>query len=84
MAEQQAVAFAWNDAQIGREIEVLIDAAVPNQPNAVVGRSYADAPEIDGAVYVTGSGLEPGMMVRAEVVARKDYDLIAVAVGEPY
>ena len=37
-------------------LDVLIDGDVPGQPDAFVGRSYADAPEIDGAVYVTGPG----------------------------
>ena len=43
--------------------KVLIDRCVPGQRNAYVGRSYADAPEIDGVVYVTGEGLAPGRIV---------------------
>ena len=57
MAVQQEVAFAWNDAQIGRQVDVLIDSAVPGEKNAWIGRSYADAPDVDGVVYVTGEGL---------------------------
>jgi ribosomal protein S12 methylthiotransferase len=82
MAEQQEIAFAWNDAQIGRRLEVLVDAAVPEENNAWVGRSYADAPDVDGVVYVTGEGLAAGSIVPCEVVARSEYDLVAVAVGE--
>ena len=81
MAEQQAIAFGWNDAQIGRQLDVLIDAPVPGEAGAWIGRSYADAPDVDGVVYVTGEGLATGMLVRCEVVARRDYDLIAVASG---
>ncbi len=83
MAEQQAIAFAWNDRQIGRELDVLLDTPVPGEVDAWIGRSYADAPDVDGVVYVTGQGLFPGAMVRCEVVARRDYDLIGVANGEP-
>ncbi len=83
MAEQQAIAFAWNDAQIGRQLDVLIDAPVPGESEAWIGRSYADAPDVDGVVYVTGVGLSPGALVRCELVARRDYDLIGVACGEP-
>ncbi len=79
MTEQQKIAFAWNDAQQGRQLDVLIDAEVPGEESAWIGRSYADAPDVDGVVYVTGSGLRPGMMVRCEIVARRDYDLIGVA-----
>ncbi len=82
MAEQQEIAFAWNDAQVGRQLEVLVDAAVPNENNAWVGRSQADAPEVDPVVYVTGERLTVGSIVPCEVVARSGYDLAAVAVGD--
>jgi ribosomal protein S12 methylthiotransferase len=83
MAEQQAIAFAWNDSRIGRRLDVLIDIPVPGEPDAWIGRSYADAPDVDCVVYVTGVGLSPGALVPCEVVARRDYDLIGVACGEP-
>jgi len=84
MAEQQEVAFAWNDAQIGRQFDVLIDAAVPEQPNAWIGRSYADAPDVDGVVYVTGEELSAGRIVPCEVVGSSEYDLVAAQVGEAW
>ena len=88
MAEQQQIAFAWNDAQIGRQVDVLIDSEVPDavlpgKEAAWIGRSYADAPDVDGVTYVTGAGLAVGAIVPCEIVARRDYDLIAVAIGEP-
>jgi ribosomal protein S12 methylthiotransferase len=83
MEVQQENAFAWNDAQIGRRLDVLVDAAVPDENNAWVGRSYADAPDVDGVVYVTGENLKTGALVPCEVVARSDYDLVAVAIGDP-
>jgi ribosomal protein S12 methylthiotransferase len=82
MAEQQEIAFAWNDAQLGRQFDVIIDAAVPEQPNAWIGRSYADAPDVDGVVYVTGEELTTGKIVPCEVVGRSEYDLVAAQVGE--
>jgi ribosomal protein S12 methylthiotransferase len=80
MAVQQELAFEWNDAQIGRRMEVIIDSAVPDEKNAWIGRSYADAPDVDGVVYVTGEALSVGSIVPCEIVARTDYDLVAVAV----
>jgi ribosomal protein S12 methylthiotransferase len=83
MAIQQDVAFQWNDAQVGRRLDVLVDAAVPGEKNAWVGRSYADAPDVDGVVYVSGNGLRVGAIVPCEIVARSGYDLAAAAVGKP-
>jgi ribosomal protein S12 methylthiotransferase len=82
MAVQQDIAFRWNANQIGRQFDVLIDAAVPGEPNAWIGRSYADAPDVDGVVYVTGEGLATGQIVPCEMVASREYDLIAAACGD--
>jgi ribosomal protein S12 methylthiotransferase len=82
MAEQQELAFAWNDAQIGRQCDVIIDRPVEGEKNAWIGRSYADAPDVDGVVYVTGKKLAVGKLVPCEIVAQSGYDLVAVAVGE--
>ena len=83
MAVQQEIAFAWNERQIGRTVDVLLDDAVPDEKQAWTGRSYADAPDVDGLVYVTGKKLRPGQIVPCEIVASRDYDLVAVAVGKP-
>jgi ribosomal protein S12 methylthiotransferase len=85
MAAQQDVAFDWNEAQIGRRFPVMIDQAVPENPGAWIGRSWADAPDIDGLVFVTETDfpLQPGDLVECEIVTAKDYDLVGAAVGEP-
>ena len=79
MAAQQEIAFAWNASQVGRRLDVMIDRCVSAEENAYVGRSYADAPEVDGQVYVTGE-VSPGQIVSCEVVVAKEYDLIGVVV----
>ncbi len=81
MAEQQSIAFAWNDAQVGRQLDVLIDAPVPGEDQAWIGRSFADAPDVDGVVYVTGEGLAVGELVPCEIVGSQGYDLIGAACG---
>jgi ribosomal protein S12 methylthiotransferase len=83
MAVQQEIAFAWNAAQVGRRLDVMIDRRVPDAPDAYIGRSYADAPEVDGQVYVTGKKLSPGQIVSCEVVASQGYDLITYSTREP-
>ena len=65
MAVQQEVAFDWNERQIGRQLDVLLDTPVPDEPNAWIGRTYADAPDVDGVVYVTGKNCRPGKSCRA-------------------
>ena len=79
LAAQQKVAFAWSQAQVGRRMDVILDSQVPGEPRAFVGRTYADAPEVDGAAYVSGENLAPGQIVPCEIVAARGYDLIAVA-----
>ena len=83
MALQQDIAFAWNQRQVGRPFDVLIESAVPGEKQAWIGRSYADAPDVDGVIYVTGKKLQPGQIVTCEIVASRDYDLVGVATGKP-
>ncbi len=83
MGVQQEVAFQWNESQIGRQVDVILDSQVPGETNAWIGRSHADAPDVDGIIYVSGEGLAAGKIVPCEIVARQEYDLIGVAIGEP-
>jgi ribosomal protein S12 methylthiotransferase len=81
LAQQQPIAFAWSEAQVGRQMEVIIDCqASGERPDVFLGRTYADAPEVDGAVYVTGENLAPGQLTPCEIVAARGYDLVAVPV----
>ena len=75
MALQQEISSARLQAKIGKTIEILIDET---GPDGAVGRSTADAPDIDGKVYLDGiTDLNPGDFVEAEVTAADDYDLWA-------
>lgn len=85
MAVQQEVAFSFNESCVGRRIDVILDAPVRGEKNVFVGRSPWDAPDVDGQVFVTGQKhrLKQGDIVPCEVVATRDYDLVAVAVERP-
>jgi len=85
MEIQQQVVFKWNRSQIGLQKDVILDRPVPDESNVWIGRSHADAPDIDAAVYVTGGKkrLTAGDIVTCEIVTFQDYDLIGVAVGKP-
>ncbi len=75
MQTQQAISAEILSGWVGRDIDVLIDEI---DADGAVGRSYADAPEIDGAVILEGeTALKPGDMVRVRVVDSDPYDLWA-------
>jgi ribosomal protein S12 methylthiotransferase len=77
MTLQQQIAFEHADSLVGYELDVLIDDQLDD--NLWVGRCFADAPEIDSTVLVTGEALQIGQMVPVEIVGREDYDLVGVA-----
>jgi ribosomal protein S12 methylthiotransferase len=81
MELQQSIAFEVGDARVDQRMDVIIDVHVPGEEGAWVGRTAADAPDVDSVVYVTGENLSAGSLVECEIVARQDYDLIAAAVG---
>lgn len=85
MAVQQQIMFEFNEKQVGKTIDVIIDQPIPGQPGAWLGRSAGDAPDVDSVVFVTETEhpLAVGKIVPCEVVTFKDYDLVAVAIGEP-
>jgi ribosomal protein S12 methylthiotransferase len=79
MAVQQPIAFAFNRGLVGRTLDVLIDAPAPEGRHLWQGRTYADAPDVDGVTWVRGPHLQPGDLVACEIVGVQDYDLIARA-----
>jgi len=83
MTTQQPISLARNQRWVGRELEVLIEAR-GGASGEWVGRSFRDAPEIDGAVLVQAGGtrLEPGRFARVRVTAAGPYDLAGRPSGE--
>lgn len=79
MRIQQRVAFDWAQAQVGKEMDVLIDGADPEVPGWYLGRGHADAPEIDTQIRVKAKSLKAGDLVRAKLTAADGYDLQAKA-----
>ncbi len=75
MEVQQRISSAHLQAKVGQEIEVIVDEV--NDEEAI-GRSMADAPEIDGKVYLQyPEGLQPGDLVTVTIEEADDYDLYA-------
>jgi ribosomal protein S12 methylthiotransferase len=82
MEVQQQVAFQWSQAQVGKELEVILDAPDAEAPNFFQGRCYADAPDIDGTVRVKGKNLHAGDLVSAKITGADGYDLLARAIRQ--
>lgn len=74
-AVQREVSRALNRARVGSEVTVLVEGRKGEQ---YYGRSEADAPDIDGRVFLSAaSDLEPGTFVRARITGAGPYDLRA-------
>jgi ribosomal protein S12 methylthiotransferase len=76
MAAQQPIAFGFNEGLVGKSLEVLIDGPGP-ETGVWLGRTFADAPDVDGLAYVVSDDLEPGDLVRCSVLKADGYDLVA-------
>lgn len=75
MELQEDISAARLSAKIGRDIEILIDEV---DEEGAIGRSAADAPEIDGVVYLDGGfDLSPGDFVTVRIVDADEHDLYA-------
>lgn len=77
MEEQALVAARYNESQIGRPLEVLVES-YDRYAGCWFGRSAADAPDIDGKVFFTAQRgkVRPGDMVRIEITGAMDWDLM--------
>ncbi|MCA1972734.1 MAG: 30S ribosomal protein S12 methylthiotransferase RimO [Caenispirillum sp.] len=75
MAAQQKISERKLARKVGRTIEVIIDEV---DDEGAIGRSWADAPEIDGNVFLNGeTRVAPGDIVQAKVEFSDEYDLWA-------
>ena len=78
MALQCQISEELNRQMEGKELTVLIEGHNSEQPDVAFGRSYREAPEVDGRIFVENAGgLVPGTVVQAEVVQGFTYDLLA-------
>ena len=85
MAVAEAVSIAKLQRRVGDTLKVLIDSAPANGRKGGVGRSYADAPEIDGVVRLLppekiSKVLKVGEFTRAQIVGTEGHDLIALPI----
>ena len=78
MSMQSLISQELNEELEGQELEVLIEGRDEETSQVVAGRSYRDAPEVDGLVYIENDGRsEAGDIVRVKVLAGFVYDIAA-------
>ena len=78
MSTQSLISQERNEALEGCELEVLIEGRDEEVSQVVAGRSYRDAPEVDGLVYIENDGRsKAGDIVRVKVLAGFVYDIAA-------
>ncbi len=81
MQTQQVISLAKMQAKIGQVMSVLVDEVVEE---GAVARSMADAPEIDGQVFIDdATHLKAGQFVTVKIVAADEYDLWATLIDLP-
>ena len=82
MELQQSISVGRQAHFVGRSMDVLIDE-VDGETGNRVGRSFRDAPEIDGIVTVAGApDARPGDMVKVKIEGSSEYDLSGVMIHE--
>ena len=77
---QEDISAARLADKVGARMTVLVDEV--DEEGVRIARSYADAPDIDGLVFVAGSEAAPGDFVEVEIVDSDTHDLYADAVDE--
>ncbi len=78
MELQQGISLAKNRAWVGRRMDILVEG---HQKGLTVGRSFRDAPEVDGVVLIEGDA-PIGAMARARITGALPYDLTGVLEDE--
>ncbi|MBE5961524.1 MAG: 30S ribosomal protein S12 methylthiotransferase RimO [Lachnospiraceae bacterium] len=79
MQIQQQIAFEHAEEMVGKDLTVIIEGKLPEE-GVFIGRTYMDAPNIDGYIFVnTQDELMSGEFVEVKVTEAKDYDLIGTA-----
>ncbi|MDF2820361.1 MAG: MiaB-like tRNA modifying enzyme YliG [Clostridiales bacterium] len=82
MALQQEIVFKHNVEMEGKLVDVLIEGKIPEE-NVYVGRTYMDAPNVDGYIFVNSpEEMISGDIVKVKVSYAKEYDLIGDRVYE--
>ena len=76
MLAQQSISKEINNCYLGKEIEVIVDEIKLEKPKITIGRTQADAPEIDEKVIIRTDKAKVGDIIKVKVIEALEYDLV--------
>jgi ribosomal protein S12 methylthiotransferase len=76
MQLQKSISKNINKKFLGRKTEVLIEKIHDKKSNIWIGRTYADAPDVDGITYISGNNIKKGDIIMAKITGTLEYDLV--------
>jgi len=83
MALQKRISRELNQEKVGRHLQVIIAGPHPETDLLLVGRTMAQAPEVDGRIIINKGSARAGEIVPVLITEAHDYDLLGeVVVGE--
>ena len=83
MSLQSKISEEVNQSIEGKVLDVLVEGRDEEQENIAIGRSYREAPEVDGQVYIEGdTKSQPGDIVRVKIEQGFTYDVVGSLVNE--
>jgi ribosomal protein S12 methylthiotransferase len=83
MKLQQSIVFDHTSSLVGKQYQVLIEGRIADEENVYIGRTYMDAPSVDGFLFVrSDSELISGELIEAKVTGAKGYDLVGERIIE--
>lgn len=83
MALQAEISESLLEQYVGQRLQVLVDAAHEEWPGLHVGRTWFQAPEVDGVTYISGPGVVPGALLESDISEASAYDLVALSDPDP-
>ncbi|HUU68498.1 MAG TPA: 30S ribosomal protein S12 methylthiotransferase RimO [Planctomycetota bacterium] len=75
MRRQRKIAAEFAHSMIGRTLEVIVEGKSKTNRRLWEGRTWADAPDVDGIVLLSGKNIKPGTFAQARITGSRDYDL---------
>lgn len=77
MELQQSIVFENSSFYIGKIYDVMIEGRIVDKEQVYVGRTYMDAPQVDGYIFINSDEeLMSGDIIQARVTGANNYDLI--------
>ncbi|KJJ85276.1 MiaB-like tRNA modifying enzyme YliG [Candidatus Omnitrophus magneticus] len=80
MKLQEELSRENNGEKLGKITRVLIEEKITDSNNEFIGRTYMDAPEVDGVIYVEGEKLTIGEFADVKIIDTLEYDLVGKAI----